>query len=302
MGTAHWTAALHADEARSLVEDLVESGGDLLDVEASTSAVRILGPILGDGGLRSRVFLSVRTSGPPTRRHMLDDLDSCLADLGQDHVDLWTVRGWDASTPWEETVSTLAVALATGRARYVGLAPAAPWHAAMVGAALAIHPQRSPVAAIAARLSLLDRAQDGDLTAIAGSLGAGLLAAAPLAGGVLTGKYRHATPADSRGAGERDGAQLQHYRGSWARPVVDGLVAASEGLGVSPTSTALAWTRDRPRVSCVLVGTRTPQQWRGALASLDLHLPEEISAALDEVSRNATDARVAGCRQDEGRM
>lgn len=294
MGTAHWSASMGDEEARTLITDLVDAGGDVLDVSATGPAVQRLQGVLSDAGLRRRTFLSIRSCGVPTRRGLLAELDASLDALGQEHADLWTIEAWDASVPWEEIVSTLAIAVATGRARYVGLAPDAPWHAAMVGAALAMHPQRTPLGAIMTRLSLLDRARDDEVTPIAASVGAGIVAASPLAGGVLTGKYRHATPADSRGASERDGGDLQHYRGPWSRPVIDGLVAAAEGLGVSPASAALAWARDRPGVTCVLVGARTPQQWRGAVTSLDVRLPGEISVALDEVSLGATATRENG--------
>lgn len=285
---------MSADEARSLVVDLTECGGDLLDVDAMSPAIALLGRTLHDDGLRRGIFLSVRTSGTPTRRGLLASLDDCLESLGQEHADLWTISAWDPSLPWEELVSTLAVAVGTGRARYVGVAPSRPWHAAIVGAGLAMHPQRSPLAAITARTSLLDRDDDAEIPAIAASIEAGIVAVAPLAGGVLTGKYRHATPADSRGASERDGAELQSYRGAWARPVLDGLVAAAEGLGVSPAAAALAWARDRACVSCLVVGARTSHQWRGAVASLDLRLPSEICGALDEVSTRAAVARRDG--------
>ena len=135
--------------------------------------------------------------------------------------------------------------------------------------------------------SLLDRPTPGAVTDAARALDAGVIAAWPLAGGVLTGKYRHATPPDSRGAGERYAARLHHYRSAWARPVVDGLCAAAEGLGTSPGALAIAWTRDRPGVSATLTGARTVHQWRASLASTDVHVPAEIRQALDEVADEA---------------
>jgi len=66
--------------------------------------------------------------------------------------------------------------------------------------------------------------------------------------------------------------------------VVEALAIAAKGLDVSPAEVALAWVRDRPGVVAPVVGARTTAQLRTSLASEDLVLPEELVAALDEVS------------------
>jgi aryl-alcohol dehydrogenase-like predicted oxidoreductase len=125
--------------------------------------------------------------------------------------------------------------------------------------------------------------------AVARALDVGVLAASPLAGGVLTGKYRHATPPDSRGASERHAQRLHSYRRTWTRPVIEALCAAAEGLDVSPGSLALAWARDREGITSTIVGARTTHQWRAALDSTRVTLPSEIRQVLDEVAAQAVD-------------
>ena len=266
---------------------LLQAGGNLVDLGPASWQSSFAADALSDTGLRREAFISVRLPAAGSQRALLSDLDQALAALGLAHVDLWTVEGWDPGLPWTELVSALAIAVATGRARYVGMCPSAPWHAAIVGAGLAMHPDRPPLAAITAPYSLLDRVAAADVAEVAQAVGAGMLAAWPLAGGVLTGKYRHATPPDSRGAGERHAARMHHYRSPWARPVVDGLCAAAEGLGTTPSALALAWVRDRPGVAAALVGARTVHQWRAALAGADVIMPAEIRQALDEVADEA---------------
>ncbi len=287
LGTATWGRGTDLDEARAQVSLLVEAGGNLVDLAASSWLSGFACEALSDAGLRREAFISVRLPASGSQRDLLSDLDQGLTALGMEHADLWTVEGWDPHLPWTELVSALAIGVATGRARYVGICPSAPWQSALVGAGLAMHPDRPPLAAITTPYSLLDSATAEEVAQVSQAVGAGLLAAWPLAGGVLTGKYRHATPPDSRGAGERHAARMHHYRSPWSRPVVDGLCAAAEGLGSTPGALALAWVRDRPGVAAALVGARTVHQWRAALAGADVPMPTEIRQALDEVADEA---------------
>jgi aryl-alcohol dehydrogenase-like predicted oxidoreductase len=105
---------------------------------------------------------------------------------------------------------------------------------------------------------------------------------------VLTGKYRTGVPADSRGASPHLAAWVQPYLDRISSRIVDAVLTAADGLGCAPLEVALAWLRDRPGVSSVLVGARTAAQLRGSLASEDVVLPIEILSALDEVSLAAT--------------
>lgn len=287
LGSATWGRGTDRAEAQQQVAMLVEAGGNLVDVAPEAMRSGFAADVLADPGVRRDAFVSLRLPAVASQRDLLASLDDALSNLGLGHADLWTVEGWDAGLPWAELVSALAIAVSTGRARYVGLCPTAAWQAALVGAGLAMHPDRAPLAAVTVPYSLLDRVTGDEAAQVALAVGAGVVAAWPLAGGVLTGKYRHSTPPDSRGAGERHAARLHHYRSAWSRPVVDGLCAAAEGLGTSPAALALAWARDQPGVASTVVGARTVHQWRAALAGADVIMPAEIRQALDEVADEA---------------
>lgn len=287
LGTSTWGRGTDLDEAREQVCMLVEAGGNLVDLGPASWQSGFATEVLSDVGLRRGAFISLRLPAAGSQRDLLSDLDQCLTALGLSHADVWTVEGWDPSIPWAELVSALSIGVATGRAHYVGVCPKAPWQAAIVGAGLAMHSDRPPLAAITTPYSLLELETAAEISEVSQAVGSGLLAAWPLAGGVLTGKYRHATPPDSRGAGERHAARMHHYRSPWSRPVIDGLCAAAEGLGTTPGALALAWVKDRPGVAAALVGARTVHQWRAALAGADVGMPAEIRQALDEVADEA---------------
>jgi aryl-alcohol dehydrogenase-like predicted oxidoreductase len=112
----------------------------------------------------------------------------------------------------------------------------------------------------------------------------GLLPWSPLGRGVLTGKYRNGPPADSRGASEHFEAFVAPYLDERSSSIVDAVLTAADGLGVSPVAVALAWVRDRPGVVAPIVGARTAAQLQGSLAAEHVELPPEIRSALDDVS------------------
>lgn len=152
-----------------------------------------------------------------------------------------------------------------------------PWQLASLAAITTVTAAQTPY-------SLLARGAEADFAPAASHHGVGLVASAPLAGGILTGKYRNGVPADSRGADEATAAEIRHRLDDRATRVVDALVTAADGLGTSPLAVALAWIRDRPGVASMFVGARDIGQLTGVLAAETLELPRAIAAALDDVS------------------
>jgi aryl-alcohol dehydrogenase-like predicted oxidoreductase len=111
-----------------------------------------------------------------------------------------------------------------------------------------------------------------------------MLAWSPLGRGVLTGKYRTGIPADSRAATPHFADFVRPYLDERSRRVVESVMTAADGLGVSPLAVALSWVRDQPGVASAIVGARTHAQLKGVLPAEDVVLPREIREALDDVS------------------
>ncbi|MSY33034.1 MAG: aldo/keto reductase, partial [Actinobacteria bacterium] len=116
------------------------------------------------------------------------------------------------------------------------------------------------------------------------AFGIGILPWSPLGRGVLTGKYRQGTPGDSRGASSHFAGFVTPFLDERSTHIVDAVITAGRGLGVTPLEIALAWIRDRRGVVAPVIGARTAAQLEVALTVEDLVLPDEISQVLDEVS------------------
>jgi aryl-alcohol dehydrogenase-like predicted oxidoreductase len=186
--------------------------------------------------------------------------------------------------PLEETLGALDYAVATGRTRYAGISNYGGWQTGYAVAHQRSAAGRAPVTSTQVEYSLLQRGAEREVLPAAAALGLGVLAWSPLGRGVLTGKYRSGTPADSRGASPHFADFVEAYLDLPSRQVVEAVSTAADGLGVQPLEVALAWVRDAPGVTSALVGARTAAQLRGVLSGDDLTLPDEIRLALDEVS------------------
>lgn len=306
LGTMTWGRDTDEHEAREQLEAFADAGGTLLDTAAGYAdgdSERLIGSMLGrvvpraDVVLATKAGISRRTGErvvDVSRRALLDALDESLARLGTDHVDLWQVHAWSDAVPLEETLGALDTAAASGRARYVGISNYAGWQTGWSAAHQAAWPGRAPLASTQVEYSLLARDVEQEVVPAATGLGLGVLAWSPLGRGVLTGKYRTGTPADSRAASPHFADFVSRYLQAPARRVVEAVCTAADGLGVQPLEVALAWVRDRPGVTAPIIGARTAAQLRGSLSVEDVELPDEIRTALDEVSAPLRDNPAAG--------
>ena len=296
LGTLTWGRDTDEHEARDQLIAFAEAGGTLLDTAAGYgdgASERLIATLVGDVVARDEVVIATkagisrRTGRRVTnasRGHLLTTLDESLARLRVDHVDLWQVHTWVDDTPLEETLTALDIAVTSGRASYVGISNYTGWQTAQAATWQRAVPGRATVASAQVEYSLLNRDVEAEVVPAAQALGLGVLPWSPLGRGVLTGKYRHGTPSDSRAASAHFASFVENYLNERTAGIVEAVCRAADGLGWTPLQVALAWVRDRPAVTAPIVGARTAAQLQEALAVEDLTLPDEIVAALDDVS------------------
>ncbi len=297
LGTMTWGRDTDADDAAAQLQTFLDAGGNLLDtadVYADGRSETVVGSLLGSVVRRSELVIATKAGLCPggdrrrnsSRAHLLASLDASLRRLGTDHVDLWQLHAYDPDTPLEEALSALDHAVSSGRARYVGVSNFAGWQLARAATwqAAGLLAGRVPVVSCQMEYSLVQRGVEREVTAACRALGVGILAWSPLGRGVLTGKYRSGTPADSRAASPHFERFVGPYLDDRSAGIVEAVAIAADGLGVAPLSVALAWVRDRPGVVAPVVGARTVGQLLGSLQSDGVTLPPEIFQALDDVS------------------
>jgi aryl-alcohol dehydrogenase-like predicted oxidoreductase len=296
LGTLTWGRDTDEHEARDQLVAFTEAGGTLVDTAAGYgdgASEELIGSLIGDvvarddivlatkaGVSRARGMREVNTS----RGYLIATLDASLRRLGVEHVDLWQVHTWVDDVPLEETLSALDYAVSTGRAAYVGVSNYAGWQSAQAASWQRAVPGRTTLASNQVEYSLLNRRAEAEVVPAAQALGMGVLPWSPLGRGVLTGKYRSGTPADSRAASPHFSNFVGSYLTERSARIVEAVARAAEGLEWSPLEVALTWVRDRPGVTAPIVGARTAAQLRGSLTVEECELPAQIVEALDDVS------------------
>jgi aryl-alcohol dehydrogenase-like predicted oxidoreductase len=294
-GRGHWTrvGATEADTATRQVDMCLDAGVNLIDtadVYSDGLSEEVVGKTLK--GRRDRVLIATKArfamgDGPNdaglSRHHLIRACEASLRRLGTDYIDLFQVHEWDGHTPLEETLSALDHLVNSGKVRYIGCSNYSAWH---IMKALGISERKNLQRFISQQIhySLQARDAEYELVPVALDQGVGILVWSPLAGGLLSGKYR-------RGQDMPEGSR---HLTDWNEPpvhdedqlydIVDVLVEIAEARGVSAAQVALAWTLGRPGIATVVVGARTEEQLADNLGAADLTLEDDERSRLDEVS------------------
>lgn len=290
-----WGRDTDEHDAREQVDAFLGAGGNLIDtadVYADGAAERLLGRLLAEDSRREQVVVATKSVSRPgterrfdaSRRHILSALEGSLRRLGTDYVDLWQLHAWDPWTPIDETLSAIDHAISSGKVRYAGVSNYAGWQIARTSTLVAERYPGLQLASAQVEYSLVQRGIEREVVPAAQALGVGILPWSPIGRGVLTGKYRNGTPAESRAANPTFSSFVQPYLDQESRAIVDAVCTAANGLDAQPLEVALAWVRDQPGVVAPIVGARTAAQLHAALASDKLELPDALRTALDDVS------------------
>jgi aryl-alcohol dehydrogenase-like predicted oxidoreductase len=281
------------DEARRQVDQCLAAGVNLFDtadIYSGGLSEEILGQALK--GRRDQVLVATKVRMPMghgpndaglSRHHVITGCEASLRRLDTEHIDLYQLHEWDGLTPAEETLEALDLLVRSGKVRYVGASNYAGWQLMKVlGTAGKLGLPRFVSQQI--YYSLQAREAEYELIPAAVDQGLGVLVWSPLAGGLLSGKYRRdrQPPAGSR--------QLTDWNEPPVRDqdalhrIIDVLVSIGDARGVSAARVALAYLLGQPAVTSLVVGAKTAGHLADNLAAADLALTAEERARLDKVS------------------
>lgn len=212
-----------------------------------------------------------------SRKYLLASLDESLRRLGTDRVDVFYSHRFDPDTPLEETLGALRDAVLSGKALYAGISSysadrtvAALEVARSFGLPLAVH---QPAYSMLNRWVERPGADGRSLLDVAAAAGMAVVAFSPLAQGLLSTRYLHGIPADSRAA--RGGPLRPEWITDEVLDHVRALDAIARAGGRTLPQLALAWVLRDPRVTSVLAGARTTDQ-------LDENLAAATASPLDD--------------------
>lgn len=273
----------------------LDHGINLLDTANVYNAgvsEEMIGVALKEPSRRSRALVASKVRFPMgegpndrglSRHHIIAECEASLRRLQIDHIDLYQVHEWDGQTPLEETMEALDTLVRHGKVRYIGCSNYSGWH---IMKALSIADARHQQRFVSQQIhySLHSRDAEYELVPISLDQGLGILVWSPLAGGLLSGKYRRDNePEEGRHVGGFREPPVYDWDKLYA--IIDEIVAIAKERGVSGAQIALAWLIGRPGVTSVIIGGRNEEQFRDNLAAADLTLTEEERARLDKVSQ-----------------
>ncbi|GAA5191903.1 aldo/keto reductase [Rugosimonospora acidiphila] len=281
------------DEARRQLDMCLAAGVNLIDtadVYSGGLSEQIVGEVLR--GRRDKVLLATKVrmsmgSGPNdaglSRHHIVSGCEASLRRLGTDHIDLYQVHEWDGVTPLEETLEALDLLVRSGKVRYVGASNYAGWQ---LMKALGTAERHGLPRFVSQQIYYSLQARDAEYELIPAAVdqGLGVLVWSPLAGGLLSGRYRRDQQPSAGSRQLTEWGEPPVYDREKLYDTVDALIEIGQAHGVSAAQVALAYVLGRPAVTSLVIGARTGEQLADNLAAADLVLDAEERKRLDDVS------------------
>ncbi|WP_243788308.1 aldo/keto reductase [Saccharopolyspora gloriosae] len=281
------------DGATRQIDMCLDAGVNLIDTANMYSnglSEQIVGKAIANK--RDNVLLSTKVRFPMgdgpndaglSRHHIITQAEASLRRLDTDHIDLYHVHEWDGQTPLEETLEALDALVRSGKVRYLGVSNYAGWQLLKaLGVADRLGYQRF----VANQIYYSLESRDAEYELIPASIdqGLGVLVWSPLAGGLLSGKYR-------RGQQATEG---RHLAQEWNEPpirdeeklydTIEAVVDIAASHNVSAAQISLAYLLHKPGVTSLVVGARKDEQLRDNLGAAEVSLTDEEVQRLDKVS------------------
>ena len=281
-------------DAERLVGQAIDAGInfiDTADVYAGGVSETITGQALKNLKIaRESVVVATKVFGETSpgangrgasRGHILDGVKASLKRLQLDHIDLYQIHGFDPATPIEETVRALDQLVRHGHVRYVGVSNWAAWQ---IVKALGIAERLglSRFESLQAYYTVAGRDLEREIVPMLESEGLGLMVWSPLAGGLLSGKYK--TGANAEAGSRRQSFDFPPVDRARADVVIDAMRPIAEARGVSVAQVALAWLLHQPQVTSVIVGAKRPDQLADNIAATKVELSADDLKTLGEAS------------------
>jgi aryl-alcohol dehydrogenase-like predicted oxidoreductase len=273
---------------------------DTADVYSAGESEEIVGKALA--GRRDDVVVATKFFAPMgkdpnmrggSRRWIMHEVENSLRRLGIDHIDLYQIHRPDDAADVDETLGALTDLVHQGKIRYLGHST---FPAEYIVEAQWTSERRNRERFVCEQppYSILVRGIERAVLPTCERYGIGVIPWSPLAGGLLTGRYRKGQPPPegsrlARGFGSQHQSERQQRAHEARLDAVEQLVGVAEQAGVSLTHLAHAFVLEHPAVTSAIIGPRTMEQLDDALDGSDVRLDEATLDAIDEIVPPGTD-------------
>ncbi len=281
LGCMMFGGRTNLEDSCDMIDRAIDAGINFIDtanVYSRGESEKVTGEALQRNGRRDSVVLATKVHGRMgegpndrgnSRRHITEQCEASLRRLQTDWIDLYQIHRPQSDIPIDETLRALDDLIRAGKVRYAGTSTFAAWQcveAQQVSRELGMNrfvTEQPPY-------NLLDRRIERELIPMARTYGYGLIPWSPLAGGLLTGKYKRGeqAPEGSRFSGKEDSDRYNEH----IFYVTEGLESWVEDRGCTMAQFALAWCMQQPGITSPIIGPRTMEQLEDNLGALNVEI------------------------------
>lgn len=299
LGCMMFGAKTELDESMAIIDRAIDAGINFLDtanVYTRGRSEEFVGKALARNRKRERIVLATKVHGrmddaDPNassnhRRHIVQQCEASLARLQTDYIDLYQIHRPQSEIPIDETLRALDDLVRAGKVRYIGTSTFAAWQvmeSLWVSRELGLNRfvcEQPPY-------NLLDRRVERELLPMAQTYGLGVIPWSPLAGGLLSGRYKRSEPrTEGRWKQGSEPAGRQITDQVWA--VVELLETIAARRGCTASQFALAWVMNQPGVTAPIIGPRTMAQLEDNLQAVQGRISDDDRKKIDELVRPGT--------------
>ena len=296
LGAMMFGGKTNFDDSAAIIDRALDAGINFIDTANVYNAGRseeATGQALKRNGKRNAVVLATKVHGKMgngpndlgnSRRHILEQCDASLKRLQTDYIDLYQIHRPDPHIPIDETLRALDDLIRAGKVRYIGSSTYAAWQL-VESLWVAKEQHLNRFVCEQPPYHILDRRIERELIPMAQTYGFGVIPWSPLAGGMLTGKYKRgeAMPDDSRWAAYQSNPMMRRRWTESLYDAVEALLPIAAGKGCALSQFSLAWCMAQAGVTSPIIGPRTLEQLNDNLQAFDVEITVEDCKAVDAV-------------------
>lgn len=294
LGTMNFGPKVDEKNSIKIIQEALNSGINFIDTAdvygPQGISEKIVGKAIAQGGWRNKIVLATKAvaamgDGPndygASRYHLIRACEESLRRLKTDRIDLYYLHLVDISTPMDEILSTLQILIKQGKILYIGTSK---WPVPLIMEALAFSKHYGLPRIIVEQppYNLLDRSIENELIWTCIHYGIGIVSFSPLAGGILSGKYRKEQKPPEGSRYEKAGTEDKRLTPK-ALDVVEKLLPIAQAKDITLSELAHAWLLQRPGITAPIIGPKSIEHLRSAIKACEVKLSKEELSKIDEI-------------------